>query len=71
MIYQGLGINPVTITPEVMLHVGTVVGCDENRVTVRFPDWTGVHVGTGEGAEEVEESHEWGEIVGQWRIVSV
>jgi len=53
-----------------MLHVGTVVGWDENQVTVRFSDWTGARVGTGEDVEEIEESHEWGEIVGQWRIVS-
>ena len=68
--YQALGINPVTITPEVILHVGTVVGCDENQVTVKFEDWTGVRLGPEEDVEEVEESHEWGEVVGQWRIVS-
>lgn len=69
--HQALGINPVTITPEVMLYAGNVVGCDENQVTVKFSDWTGAQVGTEEEVEEIEESHEWGEIVGQWRIVSV
>jgi len=54
-----------------MLHVGTVVSCDENQVTVKFSDWTGVRLGTEEDMEEIEESHEWGDIVGQWRIVSV
>jgi len=69
--WKALGINPVTITPEVMLRVGTIVNCDENQVTVKFLDWTGVRLGTEEGVEEIEESHEWGDIVGQWRIVSV
>ena len=54
-----------------MLRVGTVVDCDENQVTVKTSDWTGVRLKTEEDAEEVEESHEWGEVVGQWRIVSV
>ena len=53
-----------------MLHVGTVVGCDETQVTVRLSDWAGARLGTVEGVEEIEESHEWGEVVGQWRIVS-
>jgi len=53
-----------------MLHVGTVVSCDENQATVIFSDWTGARLGNGEDVEEIEESHEWGEIVGQWRIVS-
>lgn len=69
MIYQALGINPVTITPEVMLRIGSVVSYDENQVTVRFPDWTGVRLGATEDVEEVEESYEWGAVVGQWRIV--
>ena len=42
---------------------------DENQVTVRFPDWTGVRLGATEDVEEVEESYEWGAVVGQWRIV--
>jgi hypothetical protein len=50
-----------------MLHVGTVVGRDENQVTVKLSDWTGFSVGT----EEIEESYEWKDIAGQWRIVSV
>jgi len=54
-----------------MLRVGTVVSCDENQVTVKFSDWTGFSVGTEAEAEEIEESHEWKDIVGQWRIVSV
>ena len=69
--YQALGINPATITPEVMLRVGTIVNCDENRAIVKFSDWSGVRLGTEEDVEEIEESHEWGEIVDQWRIVSV
>jgi hypothetical protein len=51
-----------------MLHVGTVVSCDESKVTVKFSDWAGVRLGS---EEDVEESHEWGDVVGQWRIVSV
>jgi hypothetical protein len=54
-----------------MLHVGTVVGCNENRVTVKLSDLAGVHLGAEEDVEEIEEVHEWGDIVGQWRIVSV
>jgi len=54
-----------------MLHVGTVVSCDEKQVTVKFSDWTGVRLGGEEDMEQIEESHGWGDIVGQWRIVSV
>ena len=54
-----------------MLHVGTVVGCDKNQVTVKFSDWAGARAGVEDEVDEIEESHEWGEIVGQWRIVSV
>jgi len=54
-----------------MLHVGTVVSSDENQVAVKISDWTGFSVGTGEEVEEIEERHEWKDIVGQWRIVSV
>jgi len=61
----------VTITPEVILHVGAVLSCDENQVTVKFLDWIGVRFETGEGVEEIEEIHGWGDIVGQWRVVSV
>lgn len=50
--------------------MGTVVSCDENEVTVRLSDWIGARLGAGEDVEETEERHEWGEIVGQWRIVS-
>jgi len=54
-----------------MLHVGTVVSRDKNQVTVKLSDWSGFSAGTGEEVEEIEESHEWKEIVDQWRIVSV
>jgi len=69
--WKALGINPVTITPEVMLHVGTVVSCDENQTTVKILDWTGARLGSEEDIEEIEESHAWGNILGQWRIISV
>ena len=51
--------------------MGTVVSSDENQVAVKFSDWTGFSAGTGEEAEEIEERHEWKDIVGQWRMVSV
>lgn len=54
-----------------MLHVGTVVDCDENQVTIKFSDWTGGLFGNEEDVGEVEESHAWGDIVGHWRIISV
>jgi len=69
--WKALGINPATITPEVMLRVGTIVNCDENWVTVKSSDWSSVRLGSEEDGEEIEESYEWGDVVGQWRIVSV
>ena len=54
-----------------MLRVGTVVGYDENQVTVKTSDWTGARLGTEEDEEEIEESHEWGEVIGLWRMVSM
>ena len=72
MTHQALGINPATITPEVMLHVGTVVSCDESQVTVKFSDWAGSRLGSEEDVEDIiEETHGWEDVVGQWRIVSV
>jgi len=69
--WKALGINPVTITPEVMLHVGAVVSCDENQVTVKISDRTGALLGSEEDVEEIEESHSWGDIVNQWRIMTL
>ena len=54
-----------------MLYVGAVVSCDENQVTVKFPDWTGARLAGDGDAEETEESHGWGDIVDQWRIITV
>lgn len=54
-----------------ILHVGTVVACDANKVAVKFLDWAGFSDGSEEGVEEIEESHGWGEVVNQWRIISV
>jgi hypothetical protein len=55
-----------------MLHIGTVVSCDESQVTVRFSDWAGGRLGSEEDVEGiVEETHGWEDVVGQWRIVSV
>ena len=53
-----------------MLYLGAVINCDENQVTVKFSDWVGVRLGSEEGVEEIEESHAWGNIVGQWRIIT-
>jgi hypothetical protein len=55
----------------VTLHIGTVVNCDESKVTVKISDWAGFRIGVEDDTEEIEESHPWGEIVGQWRIISV
>ena len=52
-----------------MLFVGAVVSCDENQVTVKISDWAGVRFGGEEDVDEIEESHVWGDIVGQWRII--
>lgn len=54
-----------------ILHVGRVVSCDENGVAVKFLDWTGFSGESEEEVEEIEESREWGEVVNQWRIISV
>lgn len=54
-----------------MLHVGTVVSCDGDQVTVKFSDWTDFSVGTEEELEEIEVTHGWEDVVGRWRIVSV
>lgn len=69
--WKALGINPATITPEEMLHVGTVVNCNEDQVTIKSLDWTGSFFGNEEDVGEIEESHAWGNIVGRWRIISV
>lgn len=53
-----------------MLYVGVVVSCDENQVTVKFSDWTGVQPGGGENAEETDESHAWGDVIDHWRIIT-
>lgn len=54
-----------------MLYVGAVVSCDENQVTVKFSDLTGVRLGMEEEVEEIEESHGWGDVVDRWRIITV
>ena len=53
-----------------MLYAGAVVGCDENQVTVKFSGWTDVLHGSGEGVEEVEESHALADVIDHWRIIT-
>lgn len=53
-----------------MLYVGVIVSCDENQVTVKFSDWTGSLLGGEEDVEEIEESHAWGDVLNQWRIIA-
>ena len=65
---QGLGINPVTYTPEQLLTVGRVVSCESETVVVRA--LRGVSF-SGPIDEEVEEErHTWDEMEhGDWRII--
>jgi len=63
-------LESASVARQVMLRVGTVVGCDENEVAVKSSDWTCGRMGTEEDVEESEERHGWGEVVGQWRVIS-
>jgi hypothetical protein len=54
-----------------MLYLGAVVSCDENQVTVKILDWVGAQLGSEEDVEEIEESYAWGDVIDQWRIITV
>jgi hypothetical protein len=64
-----LGINPATITPEMLLHTARVLHCGEDKVTVR--PLTPATFEREEEEEEEEASYMWDEITGgQWRIIA-
>lgn len=68
MVVQGLGIDPVTHTPEELVTVASVVSCAGLEVVVRR--LRGVSFsGPVDGPVEAE-SYTWDEIArGDWRII--
>ncbi|KAJ3001129.1 hypothetical protein NUW54_g6626 [Trametes sanguinea] len=74
--WKALGINFATLTPEMLLHIGRVVRCDEQLVVEPFaePSVEEVSFGGAVVAEEggaVEETFQWPDVLsGDWRLVS-
>jgi len=67
--WKALGINPVTITPEVLLHAATILKFDENNVLVR-PQTPTSSWSLDTDPEETE--YTWDDIIsGQWKIISI
>ncbi|KAI0329908.1 hypothetical protein GY45DRAFT_1278743 [Cubamyces sp. BRFM 1775] len=75
--WKALGINFATFTPEILLHVGRVLSCDEQLVVepIAEPGAAGVSFGGAVDPEEggpAEETFEWSDVFqGDWRLVSV
>ncbi|KAI9069560.1 hypothetical protein FKP32DRAFT_1671285, partial [Trametes sanguinea] len=74
--WKALGINFATLTPEMLLHIGRVIRCDEQLVVEPFaePSVEEVSFGGAVVAEEggaAEETFEWPDVLsGDWRLVS-
>ncbi|KAH9887605.1 hypothetical protein C8Q73DRAFT_712546 [Cubamyces lactineus] len=75
--WKALGINFATFTPEILLHVGRVISCDEQLVVepIAEPSPAAVSFGGVVDPEEggpAEETFEWSDVFqGDWRLVSV
>ncbi|KAH9921566.1 uncharacterized protein BXZ73DRAFT_79949 [Epithele typhae] len=73
--WRALGINQVTLTPEMLLHVGHVEECADNVVVKMVMDAGAGAVSFGavsEVDEPVEEVFEWTDVLqGDWRLVTI
>ncbi|OSD01695.1 hypothetical protein PYCCODRAFT_1411887 [Trametes coccinea BRFM310] len=75
--WKALGINFATLTPEMLLHIGRVIRCDDQLVVEPFaePSVEELSFGGAVVAEEggaAEETFEWPDVFsGDWRLVSV
>ncbi|KAI8984904.1 hypothetical protein BD414DRAFT_537359 [Trametes punicea] len=74
--WKALGINFATLTPEMLLHVGRVVRCDEQLVIEPIAESSPAEVSFGgpviaEEGGALEETFEWSDVLqGDWRLVS-
>ncbi|KAI0687350.1 hypothetical protein C8Q76DRAFT_803647 [Earliella scabrosa] len=76
--WQALGINFATLTPEMLLHVGRVLQCDEQLIVVEPITEVAAPVSFGGPVAEdepeggaVEETFAWTDVLqGDWRLVS-